>query len=81
MLGYEFRLLCRCQVCTGAASRAMRLLTLLAAGFFFRAYQEISDDSIPTFAKTVGTLITSLRPDRALSSQPLDPPRELLKNQ
>ncbi|KAH0838024.1 hypothetical protein J3R83DRAFT_6264 [Lanmaoa asiatica] len=46
-----------------------------------RAYQEISDDSTPTFAKTVGTLITSLRPDRALSSQPLDPPRELFKNQ
>ncbi|KAF8846038.1 hypothetical protein BDN67DRAFT_12014 [Paxillus ammoniavirescens] len=46
-----------------------------------KAYQEISDDSIPTFAKTVGTLITSLRPDRALSSQPLTPPRELFKSQ
>ncbi|KIJ66287.1 hypothetical protein HYDPIDRAFT_174431 [Hydnomerulius pinastri MD-312] len=46
-----------------------------------KAYQEISDDSIPTFAKSVGTLITSLRPDRALASQPLDPPRELFKNQ
>ncbi|KAG9314057.1 hypothetical protein JVU11DRAFT_4836 [Chiua virens] len=46
-----------------------------------RAYQEISDDSIPTFAKTIGILITSLRPDRALSSRPLDPPRELFKNQ
>lgn len=46
-----------------------------------RAYQEISDDSVPTFVKSVGTLITSLRPDRALASQPLDPPRELFKNQ
>ncbi|KAI9570258.1 hypothetical protein HD554DRAFT_2188759 [Boletus coccyginus] len=46
-----------------------------------RAYQEISDDSIPTFAKTIGTLMMSMRPDRALSSQPLDPPRELFKNQ
>ncbi|KAF9225457.1 hypothetical protein BS17DRAFT_599432 [Gyrodon lividus] len=46
-----------------------------------KAYQEISDDSIPTFAKTVGTLITSLRPDRALSSQPLSPPRDLFKKQ
>ncbi|KAG8219513.1 hypothetical protein J3R82DRAFT_462 [Butyriboletus roseoflavus] len=56
---------------------AEQTLKLLA----IRAYQEISDDSIPTFAKTVGTLITSLRPDRALSSQPVDPPREMFKNQ
>ncbi|KAH7886115.1 hypothetical protein F5I97DRAFT_2025897 [Phlebopus sp. FC_14] len=46
-----------------------------------KAYQEISDDSTPTFAKTVGSLIASLRPDRALAKQPLDPPRELFKNQ
>ncbi|KAG1757162.1 hypothetical protein EDB19DRAFT_1656167 [Suillus lakei] len=46
-----------------------------------KAYQEISDDSIPTFAKSVGALFTSLLPDRALVMQPLDPPREFLKNQ
>ena len=27
-------------------------------------YQEISEDSIPMFMKTVGTLIASMRPDR-----------------
>ncbi|KAG0707480.1 hypothetical protein DFH29DRAFT_627107 [Suillus ampliporus] len=56
-----------------------------AAGFALdaavKAYQEISDDSIPTFAKSFGALLTSLRPDRALAGQPLDPPRELFKNQ
>ncbi|KAG1864749.1 hypothetical protein DFJ58DRAFT_867178 [Suillus subalutaceus] len=46
-----------------------------------KAYQEISDDSIPTFAKSVGTLFTSLLPDRTLTMQPLDPPREFLKTQ
>ncbi|KAG1885479.1 hypothetical protein F4604DRAFT_103814 [Suillus subluteus] len=46
-----------------------------------KAYQEISDDSIPTFAKSVGALFTSLLPDRTLAMQPLDPPREFLKTQ
>ncbi|KAF8124450.1 hypothetical protein EV363DRAFT_1177997 [Boletus edulis] len=46
-----------------------------------KAYQGVSGDSIPTFAKAIGTLITSLRPGRALSSRPVDPPRELLKHQ
>lgn len=46
-----------------------------------KAYQEISDDSIPTFAKSVGALFTSLLPDRTLVMQPLDPPREFLKTQ
>lgn len=46
-----------------------------------RAFQEIMDDSIPTFSKSVGTLIASLRPDRALSPLPLDLPRELFKDQ
>jgi hypothetical protein len=46
-----------------------------------RAYQEISDDSEPTLAATFGSLLTSLRPDRALASRPVDPPRELFKNQ
>lgn len=56
-----------------------------AAGFALdaavKAYQEISDDSIPTFAKSVGALFTSLLPDRALAMQSLDPPREFLKTQ
>lgn len=39
------------------------------------------DDSIPTFSKSVGALITSLRPDRAFSPLPLDPPKELFKDQ
>ncbi|KIK49428.1 hypothetical protein CY34DRAFT_69321 [Suillus luteus UH-Slu-Lm8-n1] len=56
-----------------------------AAGFALdaavKAYREISDDSVPTFAKSVGALFTSLLPDRALAMQPLDPPREFLKTQ
>lgn len=56
-----------------------------AAGFALdaavKAYYEISDDSIPTFAKSVGALFTSLLPDRTLTMQPLDPPREFLKTQ
>lgn len=56
-----------------------------AAGFALdaavKAYQEISDDSIPTFAKSVGALFTSLLPDRALAMQPLDVPRDFLKTQ
>ncbi|KAG6380882.1 hypothetical protein JVT61DRAFT_5273 [Boletus reticuloceps] len=55
--------------------------TNFACDTAIKAYQGVSDDSNPTFAKTIGTLITSLRPDRALSSQPVDPPRELFKNQ
>ncbi|KAK0481699.1 hypothetical protein IW261DRAFT_1562992 [Armillaria novae-zelandiae] len=47
-----------------------------------RRYQEISDDDVsPALASTFGTLIASLRPDRALSTTPVDPPRELFKNQ
>ncbi|KAG2076883.1 hypothetical protein BDR04DRAFT_630852 [Suillus decipiens] len=56
-----------------------------AAGFALdaavKAYQEISDDSIPTFAKSVGALFTSLLPDRSLTMQPFDLPRESLKTQ
>ncbi|PBL00564.1 hypothetical protein ARMGADRAFT_915677 [Armillaria gallica] len=45
-------------------------------------YQEISNDDVsPALASTFGTLIASLRPDRALSTTPVDPPRELFKNQ
>jgi len=52
-----------------------------AADAAVKAYQEISDDSEPTLAATFGALLTLLRPDRALSSTPVDPPRELFKNQ
>ncbi|KDQ63275.1 hypothetical protein JAAARDRAFT_147418 [Jaapia argillacea MUCL 33604] len=46
-----------------------------------KAYQDISDDSPPTLLASFGTFMTSLRPDRALSSTPIDTPRELFKNQ
>ncbi|EIM92219.1 uncharacterized protein STEHIDRAFT_70825 [Stereum hirsutum FP-91666 SS1] len=45
-----------------------------------KAYQEISDDSPPTMVTALGAFMTSLRPDRALASTPVDPPRELFKN-
>lgn len=49
---------------------------------FARSYQEISDDSVsPSFKLTFESIFSSLRPDRALSSVRVDPPRELLKNQ
>ncbi|KAG5220686.1 Chromatin structure-remodeling complex protein [Salix suchowensis] len=45
-----------------------------------RAYQEVSDDSPPTFTSTLASMVVSMRPDRALASKPLDPPRELFKS-
>lgn len=47
----------------------------------FRAYQAISDDSPPTMASAFTSFVVSLRLDHALSSTPVDPPRELFKNQ
>jgi hypothetical protein len=47
----------------------------------FRAYQEISDDSPPTMSSVIGSFVTSLRPDRAFSSTPVNTPKELFKNQ
>ncbi|KAF8514489.1 hypothetical protein JB92DRAFT_133643 [Gautieria morchelliformis] len=44
-------------------------------------YQEIMDDSPPTLATSFGSFVAALRPDRALSATPVDPPRELFKNQ
>ncbi|KAF8078888.1 hypothetical protein FPV67DRAFT_1558084 [Lyophyllum atratum] len=47
-----------------------------------KAYQDISDDSIrPTLATTLGSMIASFRPDRALAITNVEPPRELFKNQ
>ncbi|KAF8899008.1 hypothetical protein BD779DRAFT_1486579 [Infundibulicybe gibba] len=46
-----------------------------------KTYQQISDDSVsPTLSKTLGSMIASWRPDRALASTQVDPPRELFKN-
>ncbi|KAJ7361563.1 hypothetical protein DFH08DRAFT_844550 [Mycena albidolilacea] len=46
-----------------------------------KAYQEISDDdtSTQTLTATLGSIMSRLRPDRALT--PVDPPRELFKSQ
>ncbi|KAJ6519996.1 hypothetical protein C8R45DRAFT_953526 [Mycena sanguinolenta] len=46
-----------------------------------KAYQEISDDdtSTQTLTATLGSMMSKLRPDRALT--PVDPPRELFKSQ
>ncbi|KAI0308151.1 hypothetical protein B0F90DRAFT_1807431 [Multifurca ochricompacta] len=45
------------------------------------AYQEISDDSPPTMSSMIGSFVSSLRPDRAFSSTPVDTPKELFKSQ
>lgn len=47
--------------------------------FSSRAYQEIVDDGSQTLTSTLGSMISKLRPDRALT--PVDPPRELFKSQ
>ncbi|TFY75669.1 hypothetical protein EWM64_g8341 [Hericium alpestre] len=52
-----------------------------AAAATVKAYQAVSDDSPPTMASTLGSFMASLRPDRALASTPVDPPRELFKKQ
>ncbi|KAJ8454482.1 hypothetical protein ONZ51_g12997 [Trametes cubensis] len=52
-----------------------------AAAAVVRAYQSISDDSSPSLTSTFGSLLSALRPDRALAAKPVDPPRELFKNQ
>ncbi|KAJ7492450.1 hypothetical protein FB451DRAFT_1218339 [Mycena latifolia] len=45
-----------------------------------KAYQEISDDdTVQTLTSALGSMMSKLRPDRALA--PADPPRELFKNQ
>ncbi|KAI8990450.1 hypothetical protein BD414DRAFT_413658 [Trametes punicea] len=52
-----------------------------AAAAVVKAYQSISDDSPPSFNVTFGFLLSALRPDRALATNPVDTPRELFKNQ
>ncbi|TFK77362.1 hypothetical protein BDN72DRAFT_910444 [Pluteus cervinus] len=47
-----------------------------------KAYQAISDDSVsPSLKLNLGSVLSALRPDRVLSPAPIDPPRELFKNQ
>ncbi|KAH9065797.1 hypothetical protein EDB87DRAFT_1593217 [Lactarius vividus] len=46
-----------------------------------KAYQDISDDSPPTMSSMIGSFMSSLRPDRAFSSTPVNTPKELFKNQ
>ncbi|EJF66865.1 hypothetical protein DICSQDRAFT_47463 [Dichomitus squalens LYAD-421 SS1] len=46
-----------------------------------KAYQTVSDDSPPTLATSFNSFLSYLRPDRAFASAPVDPPRELFKNQ
>ncbi|KAG8830817.1 hypothetical protein FRC17_004184, partial [Serendipita sp. 399] len=56
-----------------------------ALGYAFdtasKKYQEIQDDAPPTLASTFGSFLTALRPDRALSSTPVETPKELFKDQ
>ncbi|KAI1789820.1 hypothetical protein LXA43DRAFT_1019739 [Ganoderma leucocontextum] len=52
-----------------------------AASAVVKAYQSISDDSPPTLATSFNSFLSSLRPDRAFASAPVDPPRELFKSQ
>ena len=65
----------KCVVRSDAEMCQRKLMPIL------RAYQSIQDDSPPTFAGSLGSILSSLRPDRALASKPIDPPRELFKNQ
>ncbi|CCM03132.1 uncharacterized protein FIBRA_05253 [Fibroporia radiculosa] len=52
-----------------------------AADAVVKSYQNISDDSPQTLGTAFGSLLSSLRPDRALSAKPIDTPRELFKHQ
>ncbi|KAI9512521.1 hypothetical protein F5148DRAFT_973492 [Russula earlei] len=52
-----------------------------AAATAVKAYQDISEDSPPTMSSMIGSFVTSLRPDRAFSSTPVNTPRELFKHQ
>ncbi|KAF8528087.1 hypothetical protein BU17DRAFT_38749 [Hysterangium stoloniferum] len=45
------------------------------------AYQSILDDSAPSLATSFTSFVTALRPDRALSATPVDPPKDLFKQQ
>ncbi|KZT02439.1 DUF1741-domain-containing protein [Laetiporus sulphureus 93-53] len=52
-----------------------------AADAVVKTYQSISDDSPPTLQSTFGSWLYALRPDRALAATPVDPPKELFKDQ
>lgn len=55
--------------------------TEFTAAATIKAYQDISDDSPPTMSSMIGSFMSSLRPDRAFSSTPVNTPKELFKNQ
>ncbi|PVG03294.1 hypothetical protein CPB86DRAFT_749524 [Serendipita vermifera] len=56
-----------------------------ALGFAFdtavKSYQDIQDDSPPSLVSAFGNLLIALRPDKALSSTPIETPREMFKDQ
>ncbi|KAH9937283.1 uncharacterized protein B0H18DRAFT_969928 [Fomitopsis serialis] len=52
-----------------------------AADAVVKAYQNVLDDAPPSLSATFGTFLSAMRPDRALSSTPVDQPRELFKDQ
>ncbi|KAI9065925.1 hypothetical protein FKP32DRAFT_1623459 [Trametes sanguinea] len=52
-----------------------------AAAAVVKAYQSLLYDSPPTLTASLGSFLSALRPDRAFASTPVDPPRELFKNQ
>ncbi|RDX51061.1 DUF1741-domain-containing protein [Lentinus brumalis] len=52
-----------------------------AASAVVKAYQSAQDDSPPTLTASFGSFLSYLRPDRALASKPVDPPREVFRNQ
>ncbi|KAE9398447.1 hypothetical protein BT96DRAFT_957569 [Gymnopus androsaceus JB14] len=46
------------------------------------AYQEIhNEEASSTLISTLGSMLDSIRPDRALAAKPVDPPKEFFKNQ
>ncbi|KAH9004073.1 hypothetical protein EDB86DRAFT_2886537 [Lactarius hatsudake] len=55
--------------------------TEFTAAATIKAYQDISDDSPPTMSSMIGSFMSSLRPDRAFSSTPVNTPKELFKDQ
>ncbi|CDO72963.1 hypothetical protein BN946_scf185007.g17 [Trametes cinnabarina] len=56
--------------------------TNFAAAAVVKAYQSISDDTPSTISASLGSFLSSLRPDRVLSSKAIDPPaRDLFRNQ
>ena len=78
------RIICwACNFAIDASVKCAHLVTEIIGclKIFIRAYQEIWDDSLPTLTTTLGSMIASLRPDRALVLRSTDPSREAFKTQ